>query len=93
MSPFYYIVDKLLINIYDYIESDFTGTIETYIKLHNGFLEDFQDFIIQVDNGKITNPEIIKQCNQYIFNFAEGRSYVFEGMYKTNNTYYIQWCS
>lgn len=65
--------------------------IYTNIKLHCGDYSN--DFVINVNNRKITNPEVFDRINNYIEK-NNSRSFYFEGIVSEGNgNYSLYWSS
>lgn len=66
--------------------------INTNIKYHCD-IDSYDDFIIEVNNGKVINTSIIDDINKYLRD-NNSRSYFFEGLVsRGNGKYYLQWSS
>jgi len=64
--------------------------VNTNIKAHCG---DDNEFVINVENGKVTNPLIFEKINKYIQN-NNTRSYFYEGLVSAGNgNYALYWGS
>lgn len=74
-----------------YLPSNQKCKIYTNIKRHCG--DNDREFIINVDDGKITNPYSIEKINDYLEK-NNSRSYFFEGLVsRGNGSYYLRWGS
>lgn len=64
--------------------------VNTGIKTHCG---DKNEFVINVENGKVTNPLIFEKINEYLES-NNTRSYFYEGIVSLNNGFYaLYWGS
>jgi hypothetical protein len=68
--------------------------INTNIKAHNNdSAHEYDEFWIFIEGGKIKNPKVIAQINEYLRN-NDARSYFFEGFVSAGNgRYFINWGS
>lgn len=78
-------------DILRYLPKDKKCRIITNVKLHCG--DNGNEFIINVDNGKITNPMVLEKINKYMEE-NNSRSYFYEGLVAgKNGDYYFYWGS
>ncbi len=70
---------------------DISCFIHTCVKAH--CFDDEKDFVIEVKGGKIKNPEIISEINNYLLK-NNARSFFYEGLRSAGNgKYYLMWGS
>jgi hypothetical protein len=75
-----------------YLPKDKVLYINTNIKYHCD-INSYDEFIIEVKNGKIMNKNIFKDINEYLKD-NNCRSYFFEGLVSLgNNKYSLCWGS
>lgn len=80
-----------LADVLMYLPKNKKCRIITNIKRHCG--EYGNEFMINVDNGNITNPMIFEKINKYMIQ-NNSRSYLYQGLVAgKNGDYYLYWSS
>ncbi len=93
-NTFDFSMSKNELNVYSlmrFIPKDQKSKIFTNIKLHCN--DDSKDFVININNNQITNPDVFDRINKYLEE-NNSRSYFFEGLVSNGNgNYSLRWGS